>query len=104
MITKRLTEEIADVLNKYSVESASDTPDFILAAFLTNCLQAFNEAVCERARWYAGSAAPAAPPGEAEAPFEFPYPTQRPFGLVVCPAPRTLPPEPGGVVACGECD
>lgn len=39
--------ELAALLNKYSKENESDTPDFILAKFLNNCLVAVN-------RWHPG--------------------------------------------------
>jgi len=34
------------------MENASDTPDFILAQYLSDCLAAFDKAVRERERWY----------------------------------------------------
>lgn len=43
--------ELAALLNKYSEENASGTPDFILAEFLFDCLAAFNAAVVSRADW-----------------------------------------------------
>lgn len=33
-------------------ENGSDTPDFILATYLINCIGAFNKAVNDRERWY----------------------------------------------------
>ncbi len=44
--------ELAAVLNKYSAENGSNTPDFILARYLTNCLEAFNDAIGRRGDWY----------------------------------------------------
>ena len=52
--TTRLTpveDEIRAVLNRYSAEAPSGTPDHILAAYLIDCLKAFNEAVTLRAEW-----------------------------------------------------
>jgi hypothetical protein len=46
-----LERDIQDVLNRHSAENPSGTPDFILAAFLQNCLYAFNQAVVARAAW-----------------------------------------------------
>ena len=40
-----LALELASVLNRYSQENASDTPDYILAAYLLDCLEAYNRAV-----------------------------------------------------------
>ena len=45
-------EELREVINKYSRESGSDTPDWILAEYLTDCLTAFDAAVTKRERWY----------------------------------------------------
>jgi hypothetical protein len=44
--------ELTDLINRHSVENASNTPDFILACFMAESLTAFNKAVHERARWY----------------------------------------------------
>ena len=45
-------KELASVLNKYSMENTSDTPDFILAAYLLDCLQSFAKATKRREEWY----------------------------------------------------
>lgn len=47
-----LKQEIADVLNKYSAENASGTPDHILAEYLLNCLDAFSVATRARDKWW----------------------------------------------------
>lgn len=44
--------ELASVINRYSKENGSDTPDFILAKYLHDCLDAFDAAVKDRTRWY----------------------------------------------------
>jgi hypothetical protein len=44
-------QELSAVLNRYSAEAPSGTPDFILAAYLLDCLRAFNEAVSRRGQW-----------------------------------------------------
>lgn len=41
-------DELQSLLNKHSQENGSDTPDFILAAYLTDCLNTFNAAVQNR--------------------------------------------------------
>jgi hypothetical protein len=46
-----LERDIQDVLNRHSAENPSGTPDFILAAYLQNCLYAFNQAVRARSDW-----------------------------------------------------
>ncbi len=47
-----LRREIAQVLNGYSRENATNTPDWILAQYLANCLDAFDKAITARALWY----------------------------------------------------
>ncbi len=54
-----LRDELTALLNKHSVENGSDTPDFILADYMLNCLTAFDEAVKARTQWYS-------PPEETE--------------------------------------
>jgi hypothetical protein len=44
--------ELERLINRYSKENGSNTPDFILAKYLCNCLDAFNLASRERERWY----------------------------------------------------
>lgn len=44
--------KLESLLNKCNMESASDTPDFILASFLWSCLAAFDMAVVRRTDWY----------------------------------------------------
>ncbi len=48
----RLRKEIEQAINKNSLENESDTPDFILAEYLTDCLRAFDKAVNRREKWY----------------------------------------------------
>lgn len=43
---------LAALLNHYSRETESGTPDFILATYLNDCLAAFSVATRERTRWY----------------------------------------------------
>lgn len=40
--------ELESLINKNSMENNSNTPDWILAEFLTNCLQAFDLATRQR--------------------------------------------------------
>ena len=44
--------ELQELINKHSKENASDTPDFILAQYLNNCLTNFNLAMQHRSDWY----------------------------------------------------
>ena len=45
-------QELERLINKHSQENGSNTPDFILANYLKNCLGAFNDAVESRELWY----------------------------------------------------
>lgn len=44
--------ELKTLINKYSKENGSNTPDFILAEYLTNCLESFDKAFKLRESWY----------------------------------------------------
>ena len=44
--------DIGDVLNRYSAENGSNTPDYILADYLLACLAAYDAAVTKRAAWH----------------------------------------------------
>ena len=46
-------EELETLINGYSMEGRSDTPDFILANYMTACLMAYDNALIERTKWYA---------------------------------------------------
>lgn len=45
-------KELQHLINRYSMENGSDTPDFILAAYLVKCLEAFNATSRHREKWY----------------------------------------------------
>lgn len=45
-------EELQRLINKHSAENMNNTPDFILAKYMTDCLQAFSRAVIAREQWY----------------------------------------------------
>lgn len=49
-------KELGAIINRYSQENGSDTPDFILADYLLNCLDAWNAAVKRRTKWYTPAA------------------------------------------------
>ena len=44
--------ELGELLNRRSMENGSDTPDFILAQYLTDCLRSWNRATKRREDWY----------------------------------------------------
>lgn len=43
---------LENLLNQHSMENGSNTPDFVLATYLRNCLDAFDWAVNQRDLWY----------------------------------------------------
>lgn len=47
-----LESELRTALNRCSAENASNTPDFVLARYLLNCLEAFNMATQQRTAWH----------------------------------------------------
>ena len=48
-------KKLSNLINCYSLERGSDTPDFILAQYLNDCLQAYNKAVSQRGGWLGGN-------------------------------------------------
>jgi len=46
------TKELETLINRYSKENGSNTPDFILAEYLNDCIIHFNKAVMRRSEWY----------------------------------------------------
>ena len=52
--------KLTALINEYSKENESNTPDFILANYLSNCLRAFTEATQQRETWYGRDARPTA--------------------------------------------
>jgi len=48
----KFENELRALINRQSKENGSNTPDFILAKFLNECLSAFDKAVNERHKWY----------------------------------------------------
>ena len=45
-------KDLEELLNKYSMEIGSNTPDFVLAEYLMDCYHSFNKAVNSRQQWY----------------------------------------------------
>lgn len=48
----KFRKELETLINSHSLENASNTPDFILAEYLENCLKAFDYAILQRTSWY----------------------------------------------------
>jgi hypothetical protein len=51
-------DQLEDLINRHSMENGSDTPDYILANFLGQCLIAFNEATTTRDKCHGFNAWP----------------------------------------------
>lgn len=49
---KTFREKLSSLINCHSKENGSDTPDFILAEYLGDCLVAFDNATKRRNEWY----------------------------------------------------
>lgn len=47
-----LGKKLEKILNNHCAENESDTPDFILAEYLLDCLAAFDKATNRRTKWY----------------------------------------------------
>ena len=45
-------DKLKGLINEYSEENRSDTPDWILAWYMNACLDAFNRATVCRDEWY----------------------------------------------------
>lgn len=50
-----LIADLASLLNCYSQENGSNTPDFILADYMLDCLRAFERCSRAREKWYGKS-------------------------------------------------
>lgn len=49
---REFREDLETLINRQSMENRSNTPDFILAQFLVQCLISFDTAVQQRETWY----------------------------------------------------
>ena len=47
-----LKADLARVLNSHCAENGSNTPDFVLANYVLDCLRAFELATNQREHWY----------------------------------------------------
>lgn len=48
----KLQTEIQHAINRASAENGSNTPDFILAEYLTDCLAAYERTLAAREKWH----------------------------------------------------
>ena len=44
-------KELETLINKFSLENKTNTPDFILAQYLKTCLDAYEMAIVRRIKW-----------------------------------------------------
>lgn len=51
-MTANFRKELETLINKHSLENGSDTPDFILADYVSKCLKTFDETIQAREQWY----------------------------------------------------
>ena len=51
MYSDTFRQELTDLLNRHSMENNSNTPDFLLAEYIVDCLRAFDMAVSQRSKW-----------------------------------------------------
>lgn len=49
---KTFKKELEELINSYSIENESDTPDFLLAQYLSDCLNVYKKAIKQREKWY----------------------------------------------------
>lgn len=64
----QFAQRLESLLNRHSQENWSDTPDFILARYLLDCLAAWNKGVRHRETWYGRTARPVTAPPAKEQP------------------------------------
>jgi hypothetical protein len=79
--------EFQETINRHSLENGSNTPDWILAEYLYDCLMTFNAALQARETWWGrgptivleqSSDMKEAPPGEAQLSAPSPPPSVEP--------------------------
>lgn len=46
---------LSRLINEHSLEKESNTPDFILAQYMSDCLETFNQTMRNRSAWYSQS-------------------------------------------------
>jgi hypothetical protein len=49
---KTFRQDLEELINKHGMEDGNNTPDFILAEYLTDCLRAFDKTMKRRDIWY----------------------------------------------------
>ena len=49
---EEFAKELEELINKHSIENFSNTPDFILADYLMNCLEAYHSIKIKNDNWH----------------------------------------------------
>ncbi len=49
---EKFREDLRILINQYSKENCSGTPDFMLADYLVDCLDAFEKVIARRLEWH----------------------------------------------------
>ncbi len=49
---KTFEKELADLINRHSMENGSNTPDYILARYLLQCLMAYESLNRSKEEWF----------------------------------------------------
>lgn len=49
---KTFESELTELINRYSIENGSDTPDWILAEYIKGALKSYEKTVRMRDHWY----------------------------------------------------
>lgn len=44
-------KELTDLLNRYSIDQKTDTPDFVLARYLNDCINSLSTMIDKRENW-----------------------------------------------------
>lgn len=52
MVPADFQSELCALINKHSVEQCGDVPDYILARYLCDCIEAFHVAAKSRDKWF----------------------------------------------------
>ncbi len=52
MPENKFKKELEELINKHSKENDTNTPDFILANYVNDCLYVYETAVLARDKWY----------------------------------------------------
>ena len=51
-VVSEFEKELTSLINRFSKENGSNTPDFIMAKYLVNCMEVLNNTVMSRGQWH----------------------------------------------------